>query len=225
MGDALVRAEDLVRVYGTGSRAVRAVSGATFSIEPGRRIALVGPSGSGKSTLLLLIAGLDTPSSGVLTWPALGDPRDLRPGPIAIAFQGPSLLPPLNVVENVALPLLLEGRTQADAMEAALVALELFELGNVAEKLPEEISGGQAQRAGLARAIAGEPRLILADEPTGQLDHETAGRAMLALLEAADASGAAMIVATHDPAVAGTMDARWRIDAGELRAEVSRWSA
>jgi ABC-type lipoprotein export system ATPase subunit len=225
MGDALVRAEDLVRVYGTGSRAVRAVSGATFSIEPGRRIALVGPSGSGKSTLLLLIAGLETPTSGALAWPALGDPRDLRPGPIAIAFQGPSLLPPLNVVENVALPLLLEGRPQAEAMDAANVALELFDLGDVAGKLPEEISGGQAQRAGLARAIAGEPRLILADEPTGQLDHETAGRAMLALLEAADASGAAMIVATHDPAVAGTMDARWRIDAGELRAEVSRWSA
>jgi ABC-type lipoprotein export system ATPase subunit len=185
----------------------------------------VGPSGSGKSTLLLLIAGLETPTSGALAWPALGDPRDLRPGPIAIAFQGPSLLPPLNVVENVALPLLLEGRPQAEAMDAANVALELFDLGDVAGKLPEEISGGQAQRAGLARAIAGEPRLILADEPTGQLDHETAGRAMLALLEAADASGAAMIVATHDPAVAGTMDARWRIDAGELRAELSRWSA
>jgi ABC-type lipoprotein export system ATPase subunit len=225
MDDAVVRAEDLVRVYGTGSRAVSAVSGATFSIEPGRRIALVGPSGSGKSTLLLLIAGLEKPTSGALAWPALGDPRDLRPGPIAIAFQGPSLLPPLNVIENVALPLLLEGRPQAEAMDAANVALELFDLGDVAGKLPEEISGGQAQRAGLARAIAGEPRLILADEPTGQLDHETAGRAMLTLLEAADASGAALVVATHDPAVAGTMDARWRIDAGELRAEVSRWSA
>ena len=225
MDDAVVRAEDLVRVYGTGSRAVSAVSGATFSIEPGRRIALVGPSGSGKSTLLLLIAGLEKPTSGALAWPALGDSRDLRPGPIAIAFQGPSLLPPLNVIENVALPLLLEGRPQAEAMDAANVALELFDLGDVAGKLPEEISGGQAQRAGLARAIAGEPRLILADEPTGQLDHETAGRAMLTLLEAADASGAAVVVATHDPAVAGTMDARWRIDAGELRAEVSRWSA
>ena len=225
MDDVLVRAEDVVRIYGTGSRAVRAVSGATFSIEPGRRIALLGPSGSGKSTLLLLIAGLDSPTSGALAWPALGDPRDLRPGPIAIAFQGPSLLPPLNVVENVALPLLLEGRAQADAMGAALVALELFELGDLAEKLPEEISGGQAQRAGLARAVVGEPRLILADEPTGQLDHETAGRAMLALLDAADGSGAAVVVATHDPAVAETMDARWRIAAGELRSEVSRCSA
>jgi ABC-type lipoprotein export system ATPase subunit len=225
MDDVLVRAKDLVRVYGTGSRAVRAVSAATFSVELGQRIALVGPSGSGKSTLLLLIAGLDAPTSGALTWPALGDPRNLRPGPITIAFQGPSLLPPLNVVENVALPLLLEGRAQTESVDAARVALDLFELGDIAEKLPEEISGGQAQRAGLARAIVGEPRLILADEPTGQLDHETAGRAMLALLDAADASGAAVVVATHDLAVAGTMDARWRIEAGELRAEASRCSA
>ena len=225
MDDVLVRADDVVRVYGTGSRAVRAVSAATFAIEAGQRIALVGPSGSGKSTLLLLIAGLDAPSSGTLTWPAFGDLGNLRPGPVTIAFQGPSLLPPLNVVENVALPLLLEGRAQTEAADAARVALDLFELGEVAEKLPEEISGGQAQRAGLARAIVGEPRLILADEPTGQLDHETAGRAMLGLLDAADASGAAVVVATHDPAIAGTMDAQWRIEAGELRAEVSRCSA
>jgi ABC-type lipoprotein export system ATPase subunit len=225
MDDVLVRAEDVVRVYGIGSRAIRAVSDATFTIEAGERIALVGPSGSGKSTLLLLIAGLDMPTSGTLTWPAFGDVRDLRPGPITFAFQGPSLLPPLNVAENVALPILLDGRSQSEAADAARVALDLFELGEIARKLPEEISGGQAQRAGLARAIAGEPLLILADEPTGQLDHETAGRAMVALLDAADASGAAVVVATHDPAVAKRMDVQWRIDAGELRAEVSRCSA
>jgi ABC-type lipoprotein export system ATPase subunit len=224
MDDVLVRADEVVRVYGKGSRAIRAVSGATFTIEAGQRIALVGPSGSGKSTLLLLIAGLDTPTSGTMTWPGFGDVGDLRPGSVTIAFQGPSLLPPLNVAENVALPLLLEGR-KAEAADAASVALDLFDLGDIARKLPEEISGGQAQRVGLARAVVGEPRLILADEPTGQLDHETAGRAMLALLDAADASGAAVVVATHDPAIAETMDARWWIDAGELRAEVSPCSA
>jgi ABC-type lipoprotein export system ATPase subunit len=225
MDDVLVRAEDVSRVYGNGAGAVRAVSGATFTIDAGRRVALVGPSGSGKSTLLLLIAGLERPTSGTLAWPALGVASDLRPGPVTIAFQGPSLLPPLSVVENVALPLLLEGRTPDSAFDAAYVALDLFELADIAPKLPEEISGGQAQRAGLARAIVGEPRLVLADEPTGQLDHETAGRAMLALLDAADASGAAVVVATHDAAVAEQMDARWRIDAGELTAEVSRCSA
>jgi len=225
MAEVLVRAEDLVRVYGMGERGVRAVWEATFSIAPSERIALIGPSGSGKSTLLLLIAGLETPTSGTLAWPAFGEPDDLRPGPIAIAFQGPSLLPPLSVMENVALPLLLEGRTQSEAAAAARIALERFELGDLADKLPEEISGGQAQRAGLARAIVGEPRLILADEPTGQLDHETAGRAIHTLLESADVSGAAIVVATHDPAVAEAMDAQWRIEAGELRAEVSRCSA
>jgi ABC-type lipoprotein export system ATPase subunit len=223
MDEVLVHAEGLSRVYGNGPGAVRAVSGSTFTIEAGRRIALVGPSGSGKSTLLLLIAGLDLPTSGTIVWPALGGPYELRPGPITIAFQGPSLLPPLTVVENVALPLLLEGRPEAQAFDAARAALDLFELSDVGRKLPEEISGGQAQRAGLARAIVGEPRLVLADEPTGQLDHVTAGRAMLALLDAADASGAAVVVATHDAAVARQMDARWRIDAGELQAEVSSW--
>jgi len=158
-------------------------------------------------------------------WPALGDTNELRPGPVTIAFQGPSLLPPLSVVENVALPLLLEGREQGSAFDAAHTALDLFELADVAGKLPEEISGGQAQRAALARAIVGDPRLVLADEPTGQLDHETAGRAMLALLDAADASGAAVVVATHDADVAGQMDVSWRMDAGKLKDEVSRCSA
>lgn len=224
MDDVLVRAEDLSRVYGTGAAAIRALSGASFTIGSGRRVALVGPSGSGKSTLLLLIAGLDRPTSGTMAWPALGELVDLRPGPVTIAFQGPSLLPPLSVVENVALPLLLEGRAPVSAFDAARVALDLFELGDLANKLPEEISGGQAQRAGLARAIVGEPRLVLADEPTGQLDHETAGRAMLALLDAADATGAAVVVATHDEAVAVQMDARWQMEAGELRTEVTRCS-
>lgn len=225
MDDVLVRAEDLTRVYGTRTAAVRAVFRATFTIEAGSRIALIGPSGSGKSTLLLMIAGLERPTAGTLSWPALGEADSLRPGPVTVAFQGPSLLPPLSVVENVALPLLLEGREQGVAFDAARAALDLFELADVAGKLPEEISGGQAQRAGLARAIVGEPRLVLADEPTGQLDHETAGRAVVALLDAADASGAAVVVATHDAEIAVRMDARWRMDAGELRGTVSRCSA
>ena len=225
MHDVLVRADGLSRVFGRGSQAVRAVSAATFVIEAGRRIALVGPSGSGKSTLLHLIAGLDRPTSGTLTWPVLGTIADLRPGPVTIAFQGPSLLPPLNVLENVALPLLLEGREEAAALDAARVALDLFEIADIADKLPEEISGGQSQRAGLARAIVGEPRLVLADEPTGQLDRETAGRTMRALLGAVDASGAAVVVATHDTTVAGRMDSRWRFDTGELRTDGAPCSA
>lgn len=225
MDDPVVRAQDLRRVFGDGDRAVVAVAGATFSVPARRRLAIVGPSGSGKSTLLHLMAGIDRPTSGVVSWPAIGGSDALRPGPIAVAFQGPSLLPPLTVMENVALPLLLEGRDEPSALAAAATCLDLFELGEVAGKLPEEISGGQSQRAGLARALVGEPRLVLVDEPTGQLDRETAGRTILALLDAIDATGAALVVATHDLEVAERMDARWQMDSGELRTEEARCSA
>ena len=107
MSDLLVRASGLSRVFGNGHGAVVAIAEATFEVGPGDNIALVGPSGSGKTSLLHLIAGIDQPSAGVIEWPALGGPEDLRPGPVAFAFQGPSLLPPLTVEENVALPLLL----------------------------------------------------------------------------------------------------------------------
>ncbi|MGH2594639.1 MAG: ABC transporter ATP-binding protein [Actinomycetota bacterium] len=225
MDEPVVLARDLRRVYGDGTRTVVAVAGATFSVPHGKRIAVVGPSGSGKSTLLHLMAGIDRQTSGEVTWPAIGGPDVLRPGPIAVAFQGPSLLPPLTVLENVALPLLLEGRDERSALDAAGACLDLFELGEIVDKLPEEISGGQSQRAGLARALVGEPRLVLVDEPTGQLDRETAGRTILALLDAVEASGSALVVATHDLEVAERMDACWQMDSGQLRTEDARCSA
>jgi ABC-type lipoprotein export system ATPase subunit len=110
-------------------------------------------------------------------------------------------------------------------LAAATTCLDLFDLGEVADKLPEEISGGQSQRAGLARALVSGPRLVLVDEPTGQLDRETAARTMLALLDAIVSSGAALVVATHDLEVAERMDASWRMDSGDLRTEVTRCSA
>ena len=119
MSDVLVRAEGLRRQFGNGPGAVVAVAGATFEIRPGDRIALTGPSGSGKTSLLHLIAALDRPSEGFIEWPALGPASDLRPGPVGIAFQGPSLLPPLTVAENVALPALLTGTPEAAATAAA----------------------------------------------------------------------------------------------------------
>jgi len=115
MSDVLVRAKGLSRHFGNGQGAIVAVAEATFEICQGDRIALVGPSGSGKTSLLHLIAGLDQPSVGVIEWPALGRAEDLRPGPVAVAFQGPSLLPPLTVEENVALPALLAGGSPAAA--------------------------------------------------------------------------------------------------------------
>src|SRR6267154_5280306 len=211
MNDVLVRAKGLRREFGNGQRPVVAVADATFEICAGDRIALVGPSGSGKTSLLHLIAGLDQPAAGVIEWPALGRAEDLRPGPVGIAFQGPSLLPPLTVAENVALPALLAGTAEAEAAAAAGTLIDRLGLSEVASKLPEEISGGQAQRAGLARALMGEPRLILADEPTGQLDRTSAAALIDVLLEQVTATHAALVVATHDTTVAGRLPLRWSI--------------
>ena len=209
MTDVLVRASGLSRQFGNGQGAVVAVADATFEIREGDRIALTGPSGSGKTSLLHLIAALDQPSAGVIEWPALGRADDLRPGPVAVAFQGPSLLPPLTVVENVALPALLAGSAETAATATAGVLIDRLGLADVASKLPEQISGGQAQRAGLARALMGEPRLILADEPTGQLDRGSAAELMEVLLQQVTATKAALVVATHDTAVAGRLPLRW----------------
>jgi ABC-type lipoprotein export system ATPase subunit len=207
----LVRCTAAARTFGSGETATVALQPTDCEVNAGDRIALVGPSGSGKSTLVHLMAGLDQPTAGEVAWPELDV---LRPGPVSVVFQGPSLLPPLTVLENVALPLVLAGAADADARaHAALTRLGLDELS---DKLPEEISGGQAQRVAVARALAGEPRLILADEPTGQLDHASAEGVVDVLLAAADHSGAALVVSTHDPAVAARFAARWEIHDGSL---------
>jgi putative ABC transport system ATP-binding protein/lipoprotein-releasing system ATP-binding protein len=214
--EPLVRVEGAARTYGRGATATVALQPVDLVVEPGARIALVGPSGSGKSTLIHLMAGLDEPTSGSVSWPAIGSREALRPGPVAIIFQGPSLLPPLTVEENTALPLILAGRTDTEAHAAARDALALVDLSDVHDKLPEEISGGQAQRAAVARALAGEPRLLLADEPTGQLDRLNGAAVVDALLDAADHTGAALVVATHDPIVAERFSDVWEIRDGAL---------
>ena len=188
---------------------------ASCHVLSGDRIALVGPSGSGKSTLLHILAGLIEPTSGSVRWPALGGRDQLMPVKVQTVFQAPSLFPALNVRDNITLPLLLAG---VGAPTAALAdqLLDRFGLTELALKLPEELSGGQAQRVAMLRALAVSPRLILADEPTGQLDTAT-GQAFLTLvIEMARASGAALLIATHDPAVAARMDRQWSIDHGTL---------
>ena len=135
---------------------------------------------------------------------------------MAIAFQGPSLLPPLSVLENVALPVLLAGGDEGPATEAARGMVERFELSDVSAKLPEELSGGQSQRTGIARALAGRPRLLLADEPTGQQDGATGRRLMDALFEEIARSGAALLVATHDTRIASLFDRVWSMRDGAL---------
>jgi putative ABC transport system ATP-binding protein/lipoprotein-releasing system ATP-binding protein len=216
------------RTYGHGEAATVALAPTDCQIDQGDRIALVGPSGSGKSTLLHLIAGLDTPTHGEVTWPAIGARDDLQPGRVAVIFQGPSLMPALTVGENVALPLVLDGMSDADARPRAADALELLDLLELADKLPEEISGGQAQRVAVARSLAGEPVLILADEPTGQLDSANGAIVIDVLLAVAEYAGAALVVATHDPTVARRFPTRWQMHSGELTGspavEESSWS-
>jgi ABC-type lipoprotein export system ATPase subunit len=222
---SLVCAAQLGRTYSTADQRVHAVRDATFSIDRAATITLVGPSGSGKSTLLHLIAGIDEPTAGSISWPAIGDRASLRPGPIGLAFQGPSLLPPLTVLENVALPMILAGHSEREANIASLELLAVFDVSALADRLPEELSGGQAQRAGLARAFSGAPRLVLADEPTGQQDRENADRVMDAILTVADQDATAVVIATHDPDVASRLEARWTMHDGALTAGAVAWSA
>ena len=215
MTDLLIEARDLGRTYLQGGIPVPALVSASFCIRKKDRIAIIGSSGSGKSTLLHLMAALDTPSTGQLAWPALGTPEQLLPNKIALAFQSPSLLAPLTVAENVALPLIM-GQSEQRIDAAVRTALHTFELTSLADKLPEELSGGQMQRVALARAIAGNPSLILADEPTGQLDQPT-GRAVLdALLRHLEGTDTALVISTHDPAVAQRMSQVWRMKHGVL---------
>jgi putative ABC transport system ATP-binding protein len=219
---ALVTTADLVtcagvaRTFGTGPTAVVAVHDVTCSVSRTTRSALTGSSGSGKSTLLHLLAGLDTPTAGTVNWPGLGGHPLARPGRIGVVFQGPSLLPALTVAENVALPMLLDDSTERDAHARALEALAVLGIGDLHPRLPEELSGGQAQRVAVARVLAARPALILADEPTGQLDHDTATTVIDALLTACSELDAALVVSTHDPLIAARLPEQWVMRDGSM---------
>ena len=211
--EVLVACQDAALTFGRGTTAVVAVHGTDLSIRPGDRLAIVGPSGSGKSSLLHLLAGLERPTSGAVSWPGLGGSAD-----IGLVFQADSLVPALDVAENTALPLVLAGRTAEWTRRPVAEALGLVGAADLADRLPEEISGGQAQRVAVARVLAQEPRLILADEPTGRLDHATGTRVLDALLTAADRTGAALVITTHDPAVAARLTVRRAMHDGRLLA-------
>ena len=215
MSDALVSGVGVSRSFQLGGVAFEALKPASFTVRKGDRIAIIGPSGSGKSTLMQLIADLDTPTSGQLLWPALGASGQLRPRHVGVVFQSPSLIPTLSAVENVELPMRLLGGDNA-LRDNALRALAAVGLADIADKLPDQLSGGQAQRVGLARAIALHPSLILADEPTGQLDEATAQIALDALLTSVSGDDMALVVTTHDPAVARRLKTIWRMDFGIL---------
>lgn len=205
------------RTYGTGDRAVVAVYDATCAVGARDTIAIMGPSGSGKSTLLHLLAGLEAPSAGQISWPELGGhPRD-GAHRVGLVFQVPSLIPSMTVHENVELPMLLADTPADEARQRARSALDVLGLGALHRDLPQQLSGGQAQRVVIARVLAARPRLILADEPTSQLDRRTADHVADVLIQVSDEIGAALVVATHDPAIGGRMSTVWPMHDGRLR--------
>jgi putative ABC transport system ATP-binding protein len=201
---SILELRDVHRVHGSGETAVHALRGVSIAVGAGELVAVMGPSGSGKSTLLNLCGGLDAPTRGevVVEGQVLGtlSRRKLaavRRRRVGYVFQELNLLPSLTAVENVALPLELDGKSIRVARRLALAALADLGLGDLAKRFPEQLSGGQQQRVAIARALVGERRLVLADEPTGALDSET-GEAVLRVLRARVDAGAAAILVTHE---------------------------
>jgi ABC-type lipoprotein export system ATPase subunit len=216
MSEPLVVCVAVARTYGAGDRAVVAIHDVACAVSETSRVALMGPSGSGKTTLLQLLGGLDSPTRGSIRWPGLGGPPHDDQSRVGIVFQGESLVPALTALENVALPLVLRGARHDDALAEASVAMDRLGLASFADQVPDELSGGQAQRTAVARVLTMRPRLILADEPTGQLD-SVAGRQVIdVLIAVADELGSGLMVSTHDPHVAGRLDEKWAMRDGRL---------
>ena len=214
MTKTLALAADLWRSFQRERGVVSAVQGCSFRISAGETVAIIGPSGCGKTTLLNLIAGLDSPSAGRIEWPGLGPPDTLRPGRIGVVFQSANLMPALTAIENVELPILLSNGDKPEAR--ALAALATFGVEALAERLPEQLSGGQAERIAVARAVATNPQLIVADEPTGQLDQAGGAQLVDRLLAWGRQSGSAILIATHDERVAAKMNHVWRMRHGKF---------
>jgi ABC-type lipoprotein export system ATPase subunit len=207
----------LTRTFLGGDDRHPAVDNVDCVISPHARIALLGPSGSGKSTLLHLLAQLDQPTLGVISWPGLGGEPRQRPGSVGMVFQAASLIDTLTAAENVMLPLLgAQGLSPTAAAAAAQASLSALDLGKLANRLPAELSAGQSQRVAIARALAGQPRLLLADEPTGKLDRATAHRVLGQLVSAAAQAGAALLIATHDVNVTEFVNDTWLMADGRL---------
>ncbi|MEO3815372.1 ABC transporter ATP-binding protein [Plantactinospora sp. B24E8] len=208
MGEELVRVEALGRDYRSGERVVHALRDVSFSAGRGELVAVRGRSGAGKTTLLNLVGGLDRPTSGQIRVAGLDmtsagarELAELRRSKIGFVFQSFGLIPILSAAENVGVPMRLVKRPRAERDERVAMLLELVGLGGQAAQRPYELSGGQQQRVALARALANDPPLLIADEPTGQLDSET-GREIMELLRALVRSrGMTALVATHDPSL------------------------
>jgi len=208
-----LRAESVSRVFETRGEAVHAVQEVSLEVRPGELLVVTGPSGAGKTTLLNLLGGLDRPTSGRVLLgddelSALGEDElaAVRRDRLGYVFQSFGLIPVLSAAENVEVPLRLQRMPQAERDARVAESLELVGLGGHAAQRPYELSGGQQQRVGIARALAARPQLLLADEPTGQLDSGTAATVMDLIGELVHSRGVAAVVTTHDAALVRRAD-------------------
>ena len=204
MNETLINLSGIKKTYGKGDTAVEALKGVSLQVRAGELVAIMGASGSGKSTLLTIAGGLEKPTEGVAQVAGISlfdsssnEIAKLRRQTLGYVFQDFNLIPALKVVENVALPLELDGLSRRRARKAALEALDAMGISQLEKRFPDEISGGQRQRVAIARSFVGPRRVILADEPTGALDSRTGETVIRALRSRIDA-GAAGILVTHD---------------------------
>ncbi|MCR9261333.1 MAG: ABC transporter ATP-binding protein [Pseudomonadaceae bacterium] len=223
-GDKTVlQAVSLVKQYRQGSSTIDVLQGLDLNLAAGERVAVVGRSGSGKSTLLHVLAGLDTVDSGTVTVRGenmtAADPNRkaaLRGAHMGFVYQNHHLLPEFSAVENVAMPIRIAGGDNRTAIEQAGELLTQVGLAERLQHLPSELSGGERQRVAVARALAGNPAVVLADEPTGNLDSETAAVVMALMASLCRRSGTAFLVVTHDVSMLGEFDRALRLIDGQL---------
>ena len=222
---SLIKIKDIYKIYNPGENEVRALDGITLNVEHGEFLAIVGQSGSGKSTLMNMLGLLDIPTSGTYTLDGV-DVKDMtddelseiRNKEIGFIFQGFNLIPSLTAVENVELPLVYRGMKKEERNKLALEALERVGLSHRLDHLPKQMSGGQQQRVAIARAVAARPPIILADEPTGNLDSHS-GVEVMKILHELHEEGRTVILITHDNDIANEAERVIRIQDGQIVAD------
>ena len=225
----LIRCTNLCKDYVRGAESVSVLRNVDLSVEEGMFIALMGPSGSGKTTLLNLIAGLDTPTSGEIEVNGLrldsvsaGALASWRAQSVGFVFQFYNLMPVLSGQRNVELPLLLTGLSRSERRKNASLALDIVGLGNRGKHKPGELSGGQQQRVAIARALVSDPRLLVCDEPTGDLDRATADEILELLQTLHRQLGKTIVMVTHDPKAADHAQCTLHMDKGRLVSTIER---
>jgi putative ABC transport system ATP-binding protein len=219
---ALVELRNVSKIYHLGGEEIRALDDVSLDIDAGEFISIIGPSGSGKSTLMHILGCLDTPSRGTIQLDGLAihsasrkQLAAIRNQKIGFVFQFFNLLPKLNVLQNVELPMIYSGASSRERRERAMAALEMVDLANRSKHRPMQLSGGQQQRVAIARALVNSPKIVFADEPTGNLDSHT-GEAILSLFRRLSQEGRTIALVTHDPEIAAVTPRRIEIRDGKI---------